>query len=286
MKEINAKTKVCALIGDPVEHSFSPLIHNAGFRELGINFVYVAFRVKDVENAIKGIRALNFRGASITIPHKVKAVGYLDSLDEMAKKIGSINTIVNQNGELKGFNSDGMGALKALHDHRSDLKGTSVSVLGSGGAARAITFALAMRAKLKELHILGIIKEEISALTDDLEKVTETKVKGELMDEDILRKRIFGSDLLINCTPVGMYPKSDGSPVPINFLRKGLLVFDIVYNPPQTQLLKEAKSIGCDTISGIEMFINQAVVQFELWTAKKAPEAVMRKVVLDCLTRK
>jgi len=286
MKEINAKTKVCALIGDPVEHSFSPLIHNAGFRELGINFVYVAFRVNDVENAIKGIRALNFCGASITIPHKVKAMDYLDNLDEMAKKIGSINTIVNQNGELKGFNSDGMGALKAFHDHGVDLKGTSVSVLGSGGAARAITFALAMKAKLKELHILGVIKEEISALTDDLEKVTETKVKGELMDEDILRKRIFGSDLLINCTPIGMYPKSDGSLVPISFLRKGLLVFDIVYNPPQTKLLKEAKSIGCDTISGIEMFINQAVVQFELWTAKKAPEAVMRKVVLDCLTGK
>ena len=286
MKKIDAKTKVCALIGDPVEHSFSPLIHNAGFQELGINLVYVAFRVKDLERAIKGIRALNIRGVSITIPHKIKAVDYMDSLDEMARKIGSINTIVNQEGMLKGFNSDGMGALKAFRDREIDLDGRRVLVLGSGGVARAITFALTMNARLKELRVLGIIKDEINGLIADLRRATGTNIQGELMGNDVLQKSIPSFDILINCTPVGMYPKVDESPVPPCFLRKELTVFDVVYNPLQTRFLKDAQDIGCYTISGIEMFINQAVVQFELWTGKTAPGPIMRKVILDHLAGK
>jgi len=283
MDKIDAKTKVCALIGDPVEHSFSPLIHNAGFKKLGINFVYVAFQVKDIENAIKGIKALNIQGASITIPHKIRAARYVDSLDEMAKKIGSINTIVNKGGTLIGFNSDGMGALKAFRDQKVDLNGKKVLILGSGGVARAITFATVMNAKLKGLNILGILKEEIDDLVSDLRKVTEIEIKGALLENKVLQESISSSDILINCTPVGMYPKSDESPVPAEFFKKELIVFDVVYNPPQTRLLKEAEKSGCDTISGVEMFINQAVVQFELWTGKKAPESIMREVILDHL---
>jgi len=286
MNAINAKTRVCALIGDPVEHSFSPLVHNAGFQELGLNLVYVAFQVKDIENALEGMKALNILGASVTIPHKIKAINHMDTLDEMARRIGSINTIVNQNGRLKGFNSDGMGALKAFRDQRIPLDGRKVVVLGSGGAARAIVFALIMNAKLKDLLILGIIKEEVDVLIRDLRKTTGTSVQGALMDRETLRKHISGSDIVINATPVGMSPHSDESPVPAHFLRQELIVFDVVYNPLRTKLLNDAQQCGCHTISGIEMFINQAVVQFELWTGRPAPEPVMRKVIMDQVSEK
>jgi len=283
MKEIDAKTKICVLIGDPVEHSFSPLIHNAGFNALGINFVYVACCVKDLEHAIKGIRALNIRGASITIPHKLKAISFVDKLDDLSQKIGSINTIVNQKGKLIGYNSDGMGALKAFQDHTIDLKGKSVLVLGSGGVARAITFSLVMRGEVKRLQMLGIIKEEMNILIEDLRKTGGSDIQGTLLQEDILQKTLSASDILINCTPIGMYPKIKESPVPSSFLRPGLLVFDVVYNPPQTTLLKDAQKANCMTISGLEMFINQAIVQFELWTGEKAPVDAMKKVFLEQL---
>ena len=283
MKEIDAKTKICILIGDPVEHSFSPLIHNAGFNALGINFVYVACPVKDLEHAIKGIRALNIRGASITIPHKINAISYVDRLHDAAQKIGSINTIVNQKGELMGYNSDGLGALKAFQDRGIDLKGRSVLILGSGGVARAIAFSLVMRDEVKRLNILGIVEKEMNLLIDDLRKTGGIDIQGALLQEDILQKTLSRSDLLINCTPLGMYPNTGETPVPSIFLRPGLLVFDVVYNPPKTRLLKDAQHAGCMTISGLEMFINQAIVQFELWTGEKAPVEVMKKVLLEQL---
>lgn len=283
MIPIDAKTRVCILMGDPVEHSFSPLIHNAAFREAGLNLVYVAFPVQEnnLEAAIQGISAFAIRGASITIPHKVAATKYVDWLDPVAEKIGSINTIVNETGNLKGYNSDGMGALKALQEHGVGLEGKRVLILGSGGAARGIAFTLTMNTRLKKLCVLGILPDELSTLIDNLRPVTKAEVVGEILNEKALEKQILSSEVVINCTPVGMYPKVLESPVPKDFLRKGLLVFDVVYNPLQTKLLRDAKSMGCDTISGIEMFINQAVVQFELWTGVKAPEEIMRAVILE-----
>ena len=182
---------------------------------------------------------------------------------------------------LKGFNSDGLGALKALQDHGVSLEGKRVLILGSGGAARGIAFTLAMNTRLKKLCGLGILPDELSTLIDNLRPVTKAEVVGEILNEKALEKQILSSEVVINCTPVGMYPKIKESPVPKDVLRKGLLVFDVVYNPLHTKLLTEAKSMGCDTISGIEMFINQAVVQFELWTGAKAPEEIMRAVILE-----
>jgi shikimate dehydrogenase len=283
MPLIDAKTKVCALIGDPVEHSFSPLIHNAGFEALGINFIYVAFPVKDLESAIKGIRALNIRGVSITIPHKIKAIKYVDKLDKIASKIGSINTIVNDNSSLIGYNSDGIGALKVFQDRKVELTGKSILILGSGGVARAIAFSLLMNATIKNLRILGIVEEEIDTLVSDLSQLNVAKVEGRLLNERILSESIAEAEILINCTPIGMYPRISESPVPVEFFKPQLIVFDVVYNPPQTKLLKEAAQAGCQAISGLEMFINQAVIQFELWTGEKAPVAVMERVLLEQL---
>jgi len=279
-REIDAKTKVCAVIGNPVEHSLSPAIHNAAFEALGLGYAYVAFRVEDIAAAIAGMRALgNFRGLSVTIPHKVSIMEHLDEIDEVARNIGSVNTVLKEGGLLKGSSSDGPGALKALADRGADPAGKRVLVLGSGGAARATTFTLATSERPPEISILGVIPDELDLLVRDLKDKTPARIEGRRMDDESLRKGAAEADIIIHCTPVGMHPKTDDTLVPKELLRPEHVVFDIVYTPRETRLLKEARSVGCKTIPGLEMFVNQAVVQFELWTGKSAPVDVMRKVV-------
>lgn len=279
MVEIDAKTGLCILIGNPVEHSLSPAIHNAAFEALGLNYVYLAFKVEDIELAVKGVRGLGIRGASVTIPHKVSVIPYLDELDELARWIGSVNTIVNENGKLIGSNSDAYGALKALEDAGVALKGAKVSVIGSGGASRAISFILAKDAGIRELVIFGIIEKEFTSLSREVEEKTKVPTSSYFIKREILERELSDTSLLINASPVGMFPNVDESPVPEELLREGLTVMDIVYNPRMTKLLKEAREKGAKTIEGLEMFLNQAVVQFELWTSKKAPIEMMRKVI-------
>lgn len=282
---IDAKTKVYCVIGNPVEHSLSPAIHNAAFQKLGLNCVYVAFPVKDVGLAVKGMKALDISGASVTIPHKVKIIEYLDQVDDIASNIGAVNTVVNDGAVLKGYNSDGLGALRALQVAAVNLTGKRILVLGSGGAARSIVFTIAMQENPEQIYILGVEEEELNKLLEDIRKRIKINVMGKLLDNNIIKKMIDDSDVLIHCTPIGMYPKVDISLVPSEMLRKELVVFDIVYNPLNTELLSAAKAAGCQIIRGIEMFVNQAVVQFELWTGEKAPVALMQKVLEDSLRR-
>ena len=277
--EINAKTTICAVIGNPIEHSLSPAIHNAAFSALGLNWAYVACKVEQIEKAIDGIRALNIRGVSVTIPHKVKALPLLDAVDETARMIGSINTIVNTAGHLAGCNSDGDGALKALLDAGCNPEGKTVIILGSGGAARAIAFTLALKAPPRQLTILGVIEQEFLELSADIARKTPTNPAATMLTHGNLAQALRAGDVLVNCTPLGMYPKTDGTPVPSDLLHKNLVVFDIVYNPVKTVLLNNADRTGCVTISGIEMFLNQAALQFSLWTGKPAPVDVMRAVL-------
>jgi shikimate dehydrogenase len=282
--DIGPKTKLCAVIGDPVGHSMSPAIHNRAFAELGLDYVYVAFRVENVGAAVAGMRALeNFRGLSVTIPHKVSILRHLDDVAEVDRRIGSINTVVNDGGRLTGFGSDGPGALQALGNAGVKLAGKTVTILGSGGAARAIAFTLAAKARLKAMHLLGVIELELKALTRDLVRKADAPARCALLTPDSLEARIADSQVLIHCTPVGMHPKTRESVVPKAMLHRNLAVMDIVYNPLETQLLADAAARGLTTISGVEMFVNQAVIQFELWTGKKAPREVMRRVVLDHL---
>jgi shikimate dehydrogenase len=278
--EINAHTQFCAVIGNPVEHSLSPAIHNAAFQKLGLNFVYLAFRVEAIGDAIKGLRALgNFRGASVTIPHKVAAVSFLDSIEPMARHIGAINTIVAEGGTLTGYNTDATGALRALREGGVDLKGQHVLMLGSGGAARAIAFALGMAAGIDGLTILGIDERERAALARDLQSKAGMTVQESPLDEGMLRKVLPNTQVLIHCTPMGMSPKVHETSVPATLLHAGLTVMDIVYNPRDTKLLKDAKAAGCRTVPGLEMFLHQASAQFELWTNQAAPTDVMRALL-------
>ncbi len=278
--EIDTKTQFCGVIGKPVGHSLSPAIHNMAFRTLGLNFVYLAWQVEAIDDAVKGLRALgNFRGASVTIPHKVAAMQFLDHVESTAMRIGAINTIVADKGELTGHNTDATGALRALREGGIELKGRRIAVLGSGGAARAIAVALGVESGAEKLTLLGIEDLERTRLAHDIRSVGSVTVEEFYLNEAALRRVLPDSHVLIHCTPVGMSPQSSMTCVPASCLHEGLAVMDIVYNPRETQLLKDAKRAGCKTIPGLEMFLNQAVTQFELWTNQVAPVAVMRTVL-------
>lgn len=278
--EINAHTQFCGVIGNPVEHSLSPAIHNAAFQNLGLNFVYLAFRVDAIGDAIKGLRALGgFRGASVTIPHKVSVVPFLDDIESTAKQIGAINTILSVDRRLTGYNTDASGALRALREGGAPLKNETVVILGSGGAARAIAFGLAAESGIGCLNLLGIEEKERVALAEDLRTKTTINVVDAYLDEAALQTVLPQARILIHCTPIGMAPKIGKSCVPATLLHRGLTVMDIVYNPRDTQLLMDARTAGCRTIRGLEMFLHQAAAQFELWTDKPAPTDVMRAVL-------
>lgn len=280
MPPIDAKTRLCAIIGNPVEHSLSPAIHNAAFQHLGLNYVYVAFRVEDLEAAMRGVRALSgIRGLSVTIPHKVSVLPFLDRIDPTARNIGAVNTIVSDGGLLTGYNTDASGALAALRGSGKPVDGARALVLGSGGAARAIAFALCMEAKVATLTILAVIDQERETLVRDLREKTGAIVTDFPLTPETLTRHIPEAQMMVHCTPVGMSPHIGKTCVPGHLLKPHLTVMDIVYNPSETRLLADATQAGCTTVRGIEMFLHQAVGQFELWTQQPAPAGVMRAVL-------
>ena len=282
---ISGKTRLCGIIGDPVEHSMSPAMHNAAFRELGIDYLYVPFRVKkeDLGKAIEGMRALNIKGLNVTIPHKVAVLQFLDELDHLAEKIGAVNTIDNDDGALTGYNTDASGFLQALLDRGIEPEGKNVVVLGAGGASRAISFILADRDThlviLNRLLELDWAKELASRISQIFSKEVEAL---ELNRENLIGA-LEKADILVNATSVGMSPNIDQTPVTSDLLRPGLIVFDIVYNPIKTRLLREAETAGAETISGVDMLIWQGALAFEKWTGLKAPVELMRQETIKLL---
>lgn len=283
-KMITTSTQLCAVIGNPIEHSMSPAIHNAAFDLLNLDYVYVAFKVEDVKNVMAGMRALNnFRGMSVTIPHKMEIITYVDEINEIDRTIGSINTIVNENGKLIGIGTDGPGALKALDDAGVQLDGKNVVMVGSGGVARAIAFTLAQKTGLSKLTLLDINEGLLQGLETDLKSGTAACIEAFVLNDESLARVMAYADVIINCTPVGMHPQEDVSIIPIELFRDGQAVFDVVYNPINTKLLLDAKSKGLIAVSGVEMFINQAALQFEYFTGLKAPVEEMRRVVMEKL---
>jgi shikimate dehydrogenase len=267
---IDADTSLFGLIGNPVAHSLSPVMHNQAFAATGYNGVYLSFRVTDPAAAIKGIRALNFKGVSVTLPHKVAVMEYLDEVDKTAVRIGAVNTIVNNQGRLIGYNTDGQGALHALRA-RTSIKEKSVALIGAGGAARAIGFGLV--AAGGHVTILSRSRTSGERLAADLQ--------AEFLPLYAWQQDRY--EILINATPVGMHPETDATPIPKEELSENMVVMDIVYNPLDTQLLKEAAAKKCQTINGVAMFVFQGAHQFELWTGQKAPVDVMQNAVLEAL---
>jgi shikimate dehydrogenase len=284
---ITSKTRLCALIGDPVEHSMSPPMHNAAYAELGLDFVYVSFRVikERLAEAVTGLRALNVRGFNVTMPHKVTIIPMLDALDPLARQIGAVNTVVNDNGVLTGYNTDGLGVLKALQEKGVEPKGKKVVVIGAGGASRAISHVLAREGarliitnRRQELdwaeNIAASIRKDLGAEVDVME-----------LGHMLLEKALSGADILVQATSVGMHPGPDISLVPAELLKKSLTVFDVIYTPLKTRLLREAEAAGCRTIGGVDMLVWQGVLCFEKWTGLIPSFQTMRCEALKMLQK-
>ncbi len=276
---VSGKTRICGIIGDPVEHSMSPAMHNAAFRELGIDYIYIPFRVKkeDLCKAIEGMRALNMKGLNVTIPHKVAVIPFLDELDPLAEKIGAVNTIVNDDGIFKGYNTDATGFLQALLEKEIEPEGKRIVILGAGGASRAISFILADRGA--HLVILNRLLELDWAreLASRISQIFGKKVAALELNRENLARALDNADILVNATSVGMSPNVDETPVSSDLLTPDITIFDIVYNPIKTRLLREAEIKGTKIIGGVDMLVWQGVLAFEKWTGLKAPVELMRK---------
>ena len=284
---MSGETKLCGIIGDPIEHTMSPAMHNAAFKKLGLNYLYLPFRVKseDVGKAIDGMRALNIRGLNVTIPHKLRIIPLLDKLDPVAKEIGAVNTIVNDDGVLKGYNTDATGFIQTMVGGGIDPKGKNVVILGAGGASRAVSFVLAERGaslvilnRLLELDWAQELAKWISGTFGKQVEALELKEKNLAM---VMKK----ADIVVNATSVGMSPEIDETPLPFSLLRRDLVVCDIVYNPAKTRLLREAGLAGARILSGLNMLVWQGALAFEKWTGRQAPVETMLAEVIKGLIR-
>lgn len=269
---IGGGTQVCCIIGDPVAHSHSPLLHNAGYQALGLDFVYVPLRAGDIGKAVAGIRALGITGASITMPYKAGAIRFVDEIDRISIETGVLNTIVNKGGVLTGYNTDYSAALRALAEVVT-ADGKRVVVLGAGGVAAAI--ALGLRRTGAKLVILNRSRDRAEKLAE----MVDAEEAGGLEKIDI----ISSADVLVNATPVGMWPQVDSSPVPGELLHDKLTVFDTVYYPKKTRLLAAAEEKGCAVVYGYKMLLYQAATQFELFTGQEAPLDVMEQALTEAL---
>ncbi|TRO52001.1 shikimate dehydrogenase [Candidatus Bathyarchaeota archaeon] len=282
---ISGKTRVCAIIGDPVEHSLSPVIHNAAFNALGLNLVYVPFNVSvtELKDAVLGAKTLGIHGLNITMPHKHSVMTYLDKINVTAKNIGAVNTILNKNGILIGYNTDGAGAMIALKENGVCTEEKKLVLLGAGGAAKAIAYQAAQ--EVEELVILNRTIEKAKQLAKILQSF-KAKVIGKLLSNNVLYKELTTANILVNATSVGMCPDNNNSPIPSDLLTSDLCVMDIIYNPLNTKLLNDAKSAGAKTVSGVDMLVYQGAVAFEIWTKCNAPVEVMKKAALNELIKR
>lgn len=263
-------TSVYGIFGNPVAHSMSPLIHNAAFRLLGVDAIYLPFEVKDLQGAVAGMRVLQVRGASVTHPFKTKILGLIDEVDVTAKEVGAVNTLVLENDSIRGINTDWTGAVRCI-EGLLPVKGNHFVVVGAGGAARAV--------------VLGITREG-----GKVTLVNRTRDNGLALAEafglpfvPLEEIDTLSGDCLINTTPVGMYPNVEATPIPKGVLSHYKAVVDIIYNPFKTRLLAEAEAAGCMVKNGIDMFIFQGAEQFRIWTGREAPVGLMRDLVLERL---
>ncbi len=260
------RSKICCIIGHPVAHSLSPAMHNASYRKLGLSYLYLSFDTTDLESTVTSIRDLKIKGIAVTVPHKIKVMAFLDKVDETAKTIGAVNTIIRSNGNLVGTNTDWSGAIDALKEETS-LRGKKVALIGAGGAARAIAYGL-----YKEGAIVSVFNRNLDharSLSEDLKLDSYYPLSASA--------RIKNFDIVINATSVGM--DGEKSPVSKDAFSPKQIVFDIVYSPRMTTFLKMAKESGCSIITGDRMLIHCVRQQFELFTGQKAPIDVLEKII-------
>jgi len=275
--DISGKTRFVAIFGDPIEHTLSPAMHNAAFDELGMDCRYVPFHVTPagLGDAVRGLRSMGFAGANITVPHKERVMEFLDEVDPEASKVGAVNTVVNRDGVLKGYNTDGRGFIMSLHeDGGFDPKGRRVYICGAGGASRGVAFAL-INAGVRRVYLFDIDGERAGRLAADINTAFGRDAARTTPPDPAF---IRASDLAVNCTPLGMH---EGDPLPMSkdSFRSGQVVYDVVYNPTMTELLKTAKGAGATAVNGLGMLLYQGVIAFEHWFGVVPPAGVMRKAL-------
>ncbi|MEF3306094.1 shikimate dehydrogenase [Paenibacillus sp. GYB003] len=276
--EIDTGTVMHGVFGDPIKHSKSPIMHNRAFRELNLNAAYAAFHILpgQLKDAVAGIRAMRFRGVNVTIPHKLEVMDYLDEIDEDARAIGAVNTIVNDDGKLTGYNTDGIGYVRSLKEEAGfTVAGKKVLMLGAGGAARGVAYSLA-----KEGASAVYIANRTVSKAEELAAVIGPMTKAAGMGYDAIDDVRDEIDLIVHNTEVGMHPNVDDVLIDTSWFHERLTVSDIVYNPLVTRLLREAEAKGARTHGGLGMFIYQGAYAFEYWTGRAAPVAAMREAVL------
>ena len=278
MNTITGHTGLTALLGSPVAHSISPLMHNEAFRLLGLDYVYLCFEVNEatLAEAVSGLKACNIRGFNLTMPNKNKIVELLDELSPAARLIGAVNTVVNENGKLIGYNTDGVGYMQAVKDAGHDIIGKTITLMGAGGAATAICAQAALDG-VKDIHIFSRSTSRFHERTQNLAHNINKELPCHVYlhdndDKTALKNALDESAMLINATSVGMAPNTDASIITdTSLFRPDLIVSDVIYNPRETKLLREAKECGCQTFNGMYMLLYQGAEAFRLWTGQDMP---------------
>lgn len=282
--QINSKTVLTGLFASPSSHSVSPIIHNNAFKKLGLNYAYLSFEVNkdNLKDAVKSIKTLKMRGVNLSMPNKKEVIQYLDEISETAKLSQSVNTIVNDNGILKGYSTDGKGFFKSLEEEKIFVKNKNITILGTGGASISI-ISQAVFEGVENIFVFKRDKnwEEQKKILDNISNKTNCKIElCSLEDKNILKRKIEESILLINATNVGM--KENISLIEDkSFFRKDLIVSDIIYNPAKTKLLQIAEKEGCKIVNGIGMLLYQGALSFELWTDKKMPVEYIKEILFN-----
>lgn len=279
---ITGETKVTGIIGYPLTYTLSPVMHNRAFDVLGINYRYLPFVVEEANlaAAINGIKALNIRGVNVTMPHKERVMDVLDEVTPEAEAIGAVNTILNEGGRLIGYNTDGMGFIQSLREASFEPAGKTAILLGVGGGAKAVAVALA-QAGAKSIAIVSRSIDKAEGLKARLQAVIKDVDIKTLTYNDNLADIFQVGDLVVNATPVGMKESGDLLPVPLELIRAQHVVYDLIYTPPMTALLKGAQDKGARAVNGLGMLLHQAAAAFEIWTGFSAPTEEMRRALLE-----
>ncbi|NOY53867.1 MAG: shikimate dehydrogenase [Deltaproteobacteria bacterium] len=281
--EIQGSTRIVGLFGFPVRHTFSPPMHNAAFAERGLDYVYLPFEVhpENLPAAVKALVPLGIAGVNVTIPHKETVIPLLDEISGTAERIGSVNTIRVREGKLKGFNTDAYGFETALFkDGGVSLSGKKIFVMGAGGAARAVCFQSALSGA-EELVIADVLAERAEALASAVaEAVPVCRISTCSVEMETIEKAVAGKDLFVNATPVGM-KETDPPLIRVEWLEPSTTVFDVIYNPLETRLLREAKDRGLTVVNGIGMLVHQGALAFEIFTGRKPPVETMLQVLKE-----
>lgn len=273
---IRGSSRVVCLLGNPVSHSISPQIHNHAFRTLGLPYVYIpiAVEAQSLHTALFALRTCGFAGANVTIPHKTQVVNFCDSLSELSKITGTVNTLYFEEGRLCGTTTDPEGFRRALNWMGCELNGKNVVILGNGGTARTLSVALSLEGKIASLTIVGRNSSKINSLTSEIAGMTGFSANSCLLNEPSLDEVMQKCNVLVNCTCVGMHPEINASPLPGRFLHKDMVVFDAIYNPLKTKFLQEAEAAGCAIQNGLRMLLYQGLASFKLWTGIDVPENI------------